>query len=186
MILSFWDDFSERCYDMLCLLQGCVLYTTKSYLLVIYILPTHLLGYHKACIRCCELRFYGCVPWYFSLPIVTLKAHNLCFKRHGSSTAWGAPNQTSWAQLETTGSHWFPCSVGVNSFYIVYPDVVSGTFHPALKKQAGTPRSTSFHQRLGRLKGDVFFVLLFDCFDVGMIHLRKMHWKCWSGWDGLI
>lgn len=77
----------------------------------IYILPTHLLGYHKACIRCCELRFYGCVPWYFFLPIVTLKAHNLCFKRHGSSTAWGAPNQTSWAQLETTGSHWFPHSL---------------------------------------------------------------------------
>lgn len=73
--------------------------------------------------------------------------------------------ETSWAQLETTGSHWFPCSVGVNSFYIVYPDVVSGTFHPALKKQAGTPRSTSFHQRLGRLKGDL---LLFCCLIVLM------------------
>ena len=151
-----------------------------------YILPTHLLSYHKACIQCCELRFYGCVPWYFFYPSSLWKYTTCVLKDMGLLPPEVLQTETSWAQLETTGSHWFPCSVGVNSFYIVCPDVVSGTFHPALKKQAGTPRSTSFHQRLGRLKGDLFFVLLFDCFDVGMIHLRKMHWKCWSRWDGLI
>ena len=105
MILSFEMTFLKGamiCY--VCFKGGY--YIQPNHTFWWYILPTHLkLGYHKACIQCCELRFYGCVPWYFFLPIVTLKVHNLCFKRHGSSTAWGAPNRN---KLSTAGNHWFP------------------------------------------------------------------------------
>lgn len=107
----------------------------------------------------------GAYPGIFFYPSSLWKYTTCVLKDMGLLPPEVPQTETSWAQLETTGSHWFPCGVGVNPFYIVYPDVVSGTFHPALKKQAGTPRSTSFHQRLGRLKGDLF---LFCCLIVLM------------------
>lgn len=107
----------------------------------IYI-PTHLLGYHKACIRCCELRFYGCVPWYFFLTHRHFESTQPVPK--SSSTAWGAPNQTSWAQLETTGSHWFPCSVGVNPFYIGLPRCCVRDFPSRTEKAGWDPTIDKF------------------------------------------
>lgn len=127
----------------------------------------------------------GAYPDIF-LPIVTLKAHNLCFKRHGSSTAWGAPNRN---KLSTAGNHWFPlvpmqcwCKLILHRL----PRCCVRDFPSRTEKAGWDPTIDKFPSAAWPFERRFTFVLLFDCFDVGMIHLRKMHWKCWSGWDGLI
>lgn len=103
-----------------------------------------------------------------------------------SSTAWGAPNRNKLSTAVSTGSHWFPCGVGVNSFYIGLPRCCVRDFPSRTEKAGWDPTIDKFPSAAWLFERRFIFVLLFDCFDVGMIHLRKMHWKCWSGWDGLI
>ena len=107
MILSFWDDFSERCYDMLCLLQGWVLYTTKSYLLVIYITNTFI-GLPQR--HACDVVSYVSMGVYPDIFITHRHFESTQpVQKHMGLPVWiYHPRCPKPNKLSTAGNHWFP------------------------------------------------------------------------------